>query len=135
MYPLFLKTATALSIDVLAQTADDRKFFFRYVWIVPYLGEHPSLGIIESFITHFITRLVHEVEWVGDCDVVVREIKSPFSVLGRDHGDSPAGFLADVRLQIASRSQELSGRGRNRHSSATGPILPLRVSRSCRNKR
>ena len=56
-------------------------------------------GITESFITHFITHLVDEAEWDGDRDVVVREIKSPFSVLGRDHGDSPAGFLADVQLQ------------------------------------
>lgn len=94
----FLEGGNYVVYGRLSKIASYHKLWFRDIRIVPYLGEHPSLGIIESFITHFITHLVDEVEWDGDCDVVVREIKSPFSVLGRDHGDSPAGFLADVQL-------------------------------------
>lgn len=88
---------------------------------------------------NFITHIIDEVEWDCDGDVVVGEIKSPFAILGRNHGDPTSRFLADVQLQEYFREffrlRGLNGRGRSRPSSATGPSFPLRVFRSCRNKR
>lgn len=55
---------------------------FCDIRFVPYLDKRPSLGIVKSFITHFITHLVDEVERNGDSDVVVWEVKRPFTVEG-----------------------------------------------------
>ena len=78
----FLKDGNDVVYGCLPKVANDHKLWFCDIRIVPYLGEHPGLGIVESFITHVITRLVDEVEWDGDGNVVVGEIKCPFAVFG-----------------------------------------------------
>mgnify|MGYP004702450661 CR=1 FL=1 len=64
-----------------AEMADNHQLRFGDVWVVPYLSQDSGLGIVQGFITHFITHLIDEVEWDGDGDVVVGEVKSPFYII------------------------------------------------------
>ena len=97
--PFLLENGNYIVHRCLSEITGHHKLRFCDIRIVPYLGEHPGLGIVESFITHFITHLVDEVEWDGDCNVVVGEIKCPFAVLGRDHGDSLFSHLYVVVIR------------------------------------
>ena len=60
--------------------ADNHQLWFGNIRVVPFLRKDSGLGIIQRFITHFITRLIDEVERNGDSDAVVGEVKSSFSV-------------------------------------------------------
>ena len=88
--PFLLENGNYIVHRCLSEITGHHKLRFCDIRIVPYLGEHPGLGIVESFITHFITHLithfithlVDEVEWDGDGNVVVGEIKRPFAAFG-----------------------------------------------------
>ena len=82
---------------------DNHQLRLSNIWVVPYLSQDSGLGIFQGFITHFITyfitHLVDEVEWNSDGDVVVGEIKRPFSVFRRNNGNSSSCFFTDMQLQ------------------------------------
>ena len=78
---------------------DNHQLRLSNIWVVPYLSQDSGLEIVQGFITHFITHLVDEVEWNGDGDVVVGEVKRPFSVFRRNNGNSSSRFFTDMQLQ------------------------------------
>ena len=77
-----------------------------------------------SFITHFITHLIDEVERNGDSDIVVREVKSPVSVFRRNNRDS-----SEYR-KISYFQSKKNAQRKNRIKTVKGVIYDKTVRKS-----
>ncbi len=101
--PLFLSTATVLSMDVLPRwqtTASSFFVIFGLFLISANTLVCESLSPCSSVLLSTLsTHLVDEVELNGDGDVAVGEIKRPFSVFRRNNGNSSSRFFTDMQLQ------------------------------------
>lgn len=101
--PLFFSTATVLSMDVLPRWQTTASSFFVIFGLFLILANTlvcESLSPCSSVLLSILSpHLVDEVEWNGDGDVAVGEIKRPFSVFRRNNGNSSSRFFTDMQLQ------------------------------------
>lgn len=118
---------------------DNHQLRLSNIWVVPYLSQDSGLGIVQGFITHFITHLVNEVEWNGDGDVVVGEIKRPFSVFRRNNKHSsqfndkgiPNNLISKVIKKAVKEAKIVGTSGKNRdvyETKVNGRVVHIAIT-------
>lgn len=96
-------------------------------------------SFVTHFITHFITHLVDEVEWNGDGDVVVGEIKRPFSVFRRNNRNSsqfndkgiPNNLISKVIKKAVKEAKIVGTSGKNRdvyETKVNGRVVHIAIT-------